>query len=112
MNIIDVLNNKLGRIRINTGTGGGLGHAMCWVEKTKWANEALTALYSMDCEPIAPIREKLMEQIVQIAEVPHTFQVQCNLETRMNHHLIWFTQMNIAKKAHLQLIDYVKTIAS
>lgn len=61
MNIIDVLNNKLGCICINIGIGGGVGYVMCWVEKIKWVNEVLIVFYFMDCELIVFICEKLME---------------------------------------------------
>ncbi|WP_197477051.1 hypothetical protein [Paenibacillus glucanolyticus] len=110
-NIVEILKDKLSLIAYSSSIPGnrlnGLELAMRWVEKAKWAREAIEAIEKSDIETIYPIIEPLKNDLQQISEFPYKQKLDEN--TRLNHAVVCYKQIEIGKTAYLNLIDYLET---
>lgn len=109
--VVEVLKDKLSLIAYCSSMPGnrlnGLEHAMRWVEKAKWASEALEAIEKSDNEEICPIIEPLKNDLQQIKDFPYKQKLEEN--TRLNHALVCYMQIGIGRTAYQKLINYLET---
>lgn len=86
-----------------------LEHVMRALEKSKWVNEALQALESIDLSMEAEIYRNIHAQLTQVAKLSIHFRENLLPEnTCLNPCFIWYEQVRVGRQADTMLTNYIK----